>query len=53
MLHNDRMCLSKKVYWTETEARTKADRCEAKRGVKLRVYHCPVCNQYHLTKQCP
>jgi len=41
-----RMCERKQRYRSESEA-TKVGR---RRGVRLRVYCCPLCDGYHLTK---
>lgn len=51
MLKNEKMCRSKRLYWSEGAARSVADRATAKRGVALRVYKCPYCFQYHLTSK--
>jgi len=51
-LHNvQRACHSKRRYLTQVTAEAKARRCTEKRGMALRVYHCPYCLGFHLTKQ--
>jgi hypothetical protein len=45
------MCYKKSRYPTEQRARLYADKAEADRGVKLRVYSCPICMGWHMTKQ--
>lgn len=46
-----RQCGKKKRYRSEHEARLIANRGEAARGTKLRVYACPLCGGYHITSQ--
>lgn len=46
-----RTCRSKSGYWTMTQARTVADKRQAKGAPPLRAYKCPHCPRYHLTKQ--
>ncbi len=45
-----RACLSKAGYWTLTQAKDVAQRREFAGAPKLRVYHCPHCLRYHLSK---
>lgn len=42
-------CARKNRYPTREVAETAALRCEAERGVPLRVYHCDACGGWHLT----
>jgi hypothetical protein len=44
------MCLRKTVFWTETSAKTKAQKITDK-GHPMRAYQCPNCHQWHLTSQ--
>lgn len=44
-------CLRKKRYRTEGRAKKVKKWSEAEHGVKLRVYYCPHCFGYHLTKE--
>ena len=46
-----RECLSKNKYSSRRYANRVRRDIEPKRGVKLRVYHCPHCGGYHLTKK--
>lgn len=46
-----RMCFSKKRYPSEDFAAQVAQVAADKRGVDLRVYHCPCCSGFHLTHQ--
>jgi len=46
-----RQCLKKARYRSEHEARLFANRGENKRGVRLRVYECPICGGWHITKR--
>ena len=41
----------KNRYYSENEARNSARYQQETRGVKLRVYHCPECGFWHLTKR--
>jgi hypothetical protein len=50
-LKNESQCHKKKSYFTTIEAERVRERAEKKRGVALRVYKCPCCLQYHLTKK--
>lgn len=45
-----RECASKKFYRTQSEAQRIANIIFMDRGLKLRVYSCPRCGMYHLTK---
>ena len=42
-------CSRKKRYGTMSEAERYAAKYELRRGVRLRIYRCPVCGGYHLT----
>lgn len=44
-------CTSKVGYSSLRHAERIAREIEAKRGDKLRIYECPVCGLYHLTKK--
>ena len=44
-----RACSRKKRYGTMHEAERYAAKYELRRGVRLRIYRCPVCGGYHLT----
>ena len=46
-----RECLRKRRYHTAEYARTIAQRVREQRGVELRVYHCSLCDGFHLTKK--
>ena len=41
----------KRRYYSESEARNSALYQEETRGIMLRVYHCPDCGFWHLTKR--
>lgn len=43
-------CLKKSRYSTEGLAERVAAKAKKARGVELRVYYCPTCYGYHLTK---
>ena len=45
------MCSRKKAYPSQVDAERVAARCFRERGARLRVYACPACCRYHLTKQ--
>jgi hypothetical protein len=45
------MCLSKRVYWSESMAKHVAEKCKQKRGIQLKAYQCPNCGQWHLSKR--
>jgi len=45
------MCLGKRFYRNEEHALKVAAKVFKDRQVKLRVYACPYCGNYHLTKQ--
>lgn len=49
--HDEAMCTTKKQYRSQEHAQKVAWSSEQKRGVKLRVYQCPRCSWFHLTKQ--
>lgn len=49
----ERACYGKHRYGDAKEARKVANRCEAERGVPLRVYPCTACGGFHLTRQRP
>lgn len=44
-------CGTKHRYRDELDAIGAAIRCSAKRGTPLRVYRCPDCGDWHLTKR--
>ncbi len=44
-------CRGKVAYPTERAALKSAQRCNTARGTELRVYECPICECWHLTKQ--
>lgn len=44
------MCLKKAQYTTHGEASRVVRKAKEMRGVKLRVYECPVCLKFHVTK---
>lgn len=44
-------CLRKRSYRTARSAVLTAQKAFERRGVELRVYHCPHCGQFHLTKR--
>lgn len=46
-----KMCLKKKTYPTWEAACKVAEKVFLERGVKLRVYFCPLCHKYHLTSR--
>lgn len=43
-------CNGKNVYDSEKEAKKARSRVYKQRSVKLRVYQCPDCHKWHLTK---
>lgn len=43
-------CWEKKAY-SKKAAQETANHIRAKHGMKLDIYNCPDCNQWHLTKQ--
>lgn len=43
-------CFRKRAYPTESFARKVARAAKNSRGVKLRIYFCPHCQNFHLTK---
>lgn len=45
------MCFSKRGYPTEKDARRAKLKREAKGAPSLRVYACPICGQFHITKE--
>lgn len=45
------MCLSKHRYSTRIEAKISLKRCVEKRGGIFRVYQCPWCFGWHITKK--
>jgi hypothetical protein len=47
---NERQCLDKRAYASQTDAKMTASRIRVKRGVPLRAYRCPNCHWWHLTK---
>lgn len=50
MLTNEKMCLRKKVYWSEFAAQSAARTILKHKKVIMRTYKCPNCLQYHLSK---
>lgn len=46
-----KQCSRKRRYRSEHEARLFANRAETKRGPKLRVYWCPICEGWHITSK--
>ena len=48
---NERMCLSKRVYWSKSMADQVAAKRTRAAGFKIRAYQCPNCGQWHLTKR--
>lgn len=46
-----RQCAKKTGYSSQRHAEMIARNVEKERGDKLRVYHCEICGQYHLTKR--
>lgn len=49
-LLNESQCHKKRSYATKTDALTVARKQFMRRGVTLRVYQCPNCKWFHLTK---
>lgn len=47
----DRPCRRKRQYGTKTVALQEANRQGARYGMPLRVYRCPTCHEWHLTKR--
>ena len=48
-LRHQRMCLRKRPWPTETEAKLRAQKDETRYRKKFRVYKCPNCYSFHLT----
>lgn len=51
-----RVCAAKQPFETETSAKREAIQKMMRsrdKAPKLRVYHCPICGKFHLTKQEP
>ena len=46
-----RQCGKKRRYRSEHDARLSANNGMTKRGTPLRVYRCPICNGWHITKR--
>ena len=44
-----RQCFKKSSYKTEDRAKLYAEKAMEKTGQTLRVYHCNICKEYHLT----
>lgn len=44
-------CLKKHRYRSEHDARLAANNAETKRGTRLRVYQCPLCGGWHITRK--
>jgi hypothetical protein len=44
-------CLGKQAHKTKKQALTAVSRVNKRAGIKLRVYKCPECRCYHLTRQ--
>lgn len=44
-------CIRKVAYVSFRHAQNIAKNIEAERGQKVRIYLCPICEAYHLTKQ--
>lgn len=47
----DSCSVPKKRYYSEAQAESMAAYLQNKKGLWLRVYKCPDCNYYHLTKK--
>jgi hypothetical protein len=47
----DKMCAAKTRYSNPEKAGRAAQKAKAERGAQLRVYPCPLCGGYHLTKK--
>ena len=46
-----KMCLGKKAYYRVESAEKAAEDVKLSRGVDLRIYSCPICGHFHLTKK--
>jgi hypothetical protein len=44
------MCTTKRAYYSAKLAKRVAFEARQKRGTELRVYACPACGQWHITK---
>lgn len=44
-------CFNKKSFRSERIARQRADDRQAEVGIPLYTYHCPICKDWHITKQ--
>ena len=53
--HRNRLarCQGKVSYPSQRAANRTLQRCSQERGTSLRVYECPICDGWHLTKQAP
>jgi len=49
--YGDVPCVKKHGYTAQWSAERAAERCETKRGVRLRTYRCPYCGMWHLTSK--
>lgn len=48
-MRNERMCLRKRVFWSEFGAQARA-RVITESGTPMRSYRCPNCLQWHLSR---
>ncbi len=48
-MRNERMCLRKRLFWTQGAAEGRAMVIAESGGPKMRAYRCPNCLQFHLT----
>ena len=49
--HMLKMCFGKKAYYRVESAEKAAEDVKLSRGVDLRIYSCPICGHFHLTKK--
>lgn len=50
VLPNEKQCFNKKLFISESEASIKLIKYEKKYKCKYRIYNCPNCLQYHLSR---
>lgn len=48
---SDRSCPTGKRTYDKKSAQSQMNRENRKRGSTLRIYHCPKCNQWHISRE--